>query len=66
MRAVRGLTDIARALIGSLIRRTIGFVASILVWATDLADAVDPPREWRPRLWQRDRDPRSETEERQP
>lgn len=22
--------------------------------------------EWRPRLWQRDRDPRSETEERQP
>lgn len=31
-----------------------------------VADAISPPAEWQPRLWQRDHDPRSDTEDRRP
>ncbi|EIZ83665.1 hypothetical protein WYO_3678 [Methylobacterium sp. GXF4] len=30
------------------------------------ADAICPPAEWNPRLWDRDQDPRTDTRERRP
>lgn len=66
MKAVSGLVGIARAALGSLIRLTARGPAFVAETLTDLADAIDPPREWKPRLWQRDQDPRSDAEERRP
>jgi hypothetical protein len=66
MKAVAGLVGIARAALGSLIRLIARVPAAITEVLTDIADAVDPPREWQPRLWDRDKDPRSDAEERHP
>lgn len=66
MKVVAGLVGIARAALGSLIRKVAGSVIRGGEKLADIGDAVDPPREWRPRLWDRDKDPRSDAEERHP
>lgn len=66
MKVVAGLAGIARALVGSLLRKGVRSGSAALTKVADFADAIDPPREWRPRLWDRDKDPRSDAEERHP
>lgn len=66
MIVVTGLAAIARAALGSLVRLGARGFAAITELLTDIADAIDPPREWKPRLWDRDKDPRTDAEERHP
>ncbi|TXN26862.1 hypothetical protein [Methylobacterium sp. WL19] len=64
-----GLLQIACAFAGHAIR---GFGVRVGEVCSDIADAIDPrgpdqiepAREWDPRLWQRDQDARTRTEER--
>lgn len=66
MKAVAGLVGIAQAALGSLIRLIARGPAALAEALLDIANAIDPPREWKPRLWDRDKDPRSDAEERHP
>lgn len=66
MKAVAGLVGIAQAALGSLIRLIARGPAAVAETLTDIADAIDPPREWKPRLWERGKDPRTDAEERHP
>lgn len=66
-----GLLFLARMWVSHVLR---GHGESYAVRMRSWADAIDPtmprqvqpPREWRPRLWDRDHDPRTEQEERRP
>jgi hypothetical protein len=66
-----GLLGIARLFLADRIR-SLGIHAASA--CQSIADAIEgrppkriePPREWQPRLWERDHDPRTEQRERRP
>lgn len=58
-----GLLGLARSFIGNALR-SLGIVVGQACAAA--ADVIDPPREWNPRLWDRDGDPRADNEDRRP
>lgn len=66
MRAIHGLVNVIRSACSALLARVAWKLAAASEATADLSDAVAPPREWSPRLWDRNKDPRSDAEERHP
>jgi hypothetical protein len=66
-----GLFRIARHFFADRVRSFGALVASGCQAVADALDGkppqdIEPPREWKPRLWERDHDARTEDEKRRP
>jgi len=66
VKAIVGFVNIGRSACSAFLRWVAWRLAAASEVTADLSDAVAPPREWRPRLWDRDKDPRTDAEERHP